>query len=115
MVSGYRWKLSKYAIYVRELQRAPAKGHDTSGKQKNPTHFLFLLWQQLFSLSRNFLHLTFIIARCSVPSGKRRAWMLFLLLLLLLLLLLFLLLLRSLLLLLLLFNMIFGSMDKTWL
>lgn len=47
--------------------------------RKSPNHFLFLLWQQIINLSRIWLHLIFIIARCSVPSGKRRPWMLFLL------------------------------------
>lgn len=55
------------------------KGMILLERKNKPTHFLFLLWQQLFNLSRTFLHLTFIIARCSVHSGKRRAWMLFLL------------------------------------
>lgn len=33
--------LSRYATYVRELQRVPVKGHDTSGKEKqtNPLSF----------------------------------------------------------------------------
>lgn len=42
--------LTEYTTYVRELQKVPAKGHYTSGKEKNPPTF-FSYYGNSYSVS----------------------------------------------------------------